>query len=62
MYCLGKARRLGETGNRPNGSIHKRVIHEKEKERWSMDVKDMWDSERLDEDVEPTAEPEPDWS
>ena len=69
MYCLGKARRLGETGNRPNGSIHKRVIHEKEKERWSMDVnairgcvKLVWDSERLDEDVEPTAEPEPDWS
>lgn len=69
VYCLGKARRLGETGNRPNGSIHKRVIHEKEKERWSMDVKDIrgcvklvWDSERLDEDVEPTAEPEPDWS
>ena len=34
-----------------------------------MDVKDIrgcvklvWDSERLDEDGEPTAEPEPDWS
>ena len=25
-------------------------------------VRLVWDSERLDEDVEPTAEPEPDWS